>query len=169
MYEVYKEQDALCVLLALLLEEAHALQLASKLPHPSIVSYHGCRVRRGRITGLFMDRYQHDLNQYLEDGIGSIDKLPFLTALESGIRHLHSLGLAHNDVNPANIMVSADGMPILVDFGSSREIGQRLTKSRGTQGWVDDDDDYAASEACHNLFALDKIRAWLDKPTFDDR
>jgi serine/threonine protein kinase len=59
---------------------------------------------------------------YLKNKIGSIDKGPFMQALKLAIQHVHSLGLAHNDINPANIIVK-DGMPVLIDFGSARRIG----------------------------------------------
>jgi hypothetical protein len=36
----------------LLLEEAYTLEFLTQHPHPNIVRYHGCLVRRGRITGL---------------------------------------------------------------------------------------------------------------------
>lgn len=167
MYDVYKEHDILSVLPSLLLEEAHALQIVSQRPHPNIIGYHGCRVRRGRITGLVLDRYENDLNHYLKDGIGTIDKEAFMAALGSAVHHLHSLGMAHNDINPANIMVTEGGMPVLVDFGSCREVGHKMTTSRGTPGWVDEEDDYTTSEERHDVFALGKIRTWLDRPVFD--
>jgi hypothetical protein len=58
-------------------------------------------------------------------------------------------------------------MPVLVDFGSCREIGRRLGASRGTVGWIEGDMlDYHTSEESHDWFAVEKIRAWLDKPEF---
>lgn len=166
MYEIYKENDVLFVLPTSMLEEAHALQIISQHPHPGLVKFHGCCVRRGRITGLALEKHENDLNHYLKD-VGPVDKGAFMTALESAVRHLHSIGLAHNDINPANILVNSHGLPVLVDFGSCREIGQKLTTSRGTPGWVDDEDDYATSETRHDLFAIEKIRTWLEQPVFD--
>lgn len=87
-----------------------------------------------------------------------------MAALESAVKHLHSLGLAHNDIDPRNIMVDATGMPILIDFGSCREVGRKLGVSRGTTGWIQGDSlAYDTSEAGHDLFALEKVRAWLDE------
>lgn len=166
MYDIYKENDALSVLPALMLEEAHALRIISQHPHPGLVKFYGCRIRRDRITGLVLDKYENNLIEHTRD-VGPVDKPAFLDALESAVHHLHSIGLAHNDVNPANIMVDSGGMPILVDFGSCREIGQKLTMSRGTPGWIDEADDYTTSEARHDLFAISKISAWLDKPVLD--
>ncbi|KAI1085447.1 kinase-like domain-containing protein [Whalleya microplaca] len=166
-YEEYKAQDCVDVIPALILEEAHHLETVSRHPHPGIVGYHGCRVRRGFVTGLVIDRHAGDLKQYVRDNLGPLDKGPFMEALESAINHLHSLGLAHNDVNPSNILVNAAGMPVLADFDSCRPVGQKLTYSRGTRGWIDTDESYDTSETRHDTFALEKIRAWLDEQKAD--
>lgn len=139
-YEEYKSQDCVDIVPTLLLEEAHTLEAISGRPHPGIVVYHGCRVRRGFVTGLVLDRHIRDLKHYVSNYMGPLDKAPFIEALESAVEHLHSLGLAHNDVNPSNILINAAGMPVLADFDSCRPVGQRLTYSRGTPGWIDKDD-----------------------------
>ncbi|KAI1139119.1 kinase-like protein [Hypoxylon sp. FL0543] len=166
-YDWYKEEDCLSTIPATLLEEAAALQHISHYEqHPNLVKFHGCRVRRGRITGLMMDRYKYDLNEFMR-WRNTVDKERFLYCLESAIRRLHSLGLAHNDINPRNIMVNeASGEPVLVDFGSCHKIGDKLTASLGTPGWTEDGDDYTISKESHDIAALDKIRSWLDKPTY---
>ena len=51
--------------------------------------------------------------------------------------YLHSLGLAHNDINPYNIMVREDGTPVLIDFGSCQPFGGRL-QSLGSPGWYEE-------------------------------
>ncbi|OTA53885.1 kinase-like protein [Hypoxylon sp. EC38] len=166
-YDWYKEEDCVFIIPATLLEEAIALQHISQHDqHPNIVKFHGCRVRRGRITGLMLDRYESDLREFLKEG-KTVNKERFLNGLDSAIRHLHSLGLAHNDINPGNIMVNEiSGEPVLVDFGSCHKIGAKLTASRGTPGWTEEGDDYTTSKESHDISALDKIRLWLDKPTF---
>ncbi|KAF2245859.1 kinase-like protein [Trematosphaeria pertusa] len=104
-----------------LLEEAKAMEILSQHSHPNIIHYHGCRVRRGRIVGLVLDRHPNTLTDYLNNKVEIVDKEPFMQALESAIRHLHSLGWAHNDLNPGNVLVNKAGMPVLVDFGSARD------------------------------------------------
>jgi hypothetical protein len=101
-YEEYKAEDCVDIIPALLLEEAHTLEAISKHPHPGIVGYHGCRVRRCFVTGLVLDRHVSDLKHYVRDHMGPLDNGSFMAALESAIYHLHSVGLAHNDVNPSN-------------------------------------------------------------------
>lgn len=162
-YEEYKEQDCVDVIPALLLEEASTLEMLSRNPHPGVVRYHGCLVRRGFITGLVLDRHVSDLKKYVREQKGPLDRVAFMEALESAIAHLHSLSLAHNDVNPSNILVSAAGMPVLADFDSCRPVGKKLTYSRGTPGWIDESDGYDTSETSHDVYAIKRIRTWLDE------
>ncbi len=78
-----------------------------------------------------LDKHPHDLGHYMKNDLGVLDVDMFMAGLESAVQHLHSLGFAHNDVNPANILVDKVGMPVLVDFGSRREIGRKLTSKPG--------------------------------------
>ena len=169
LYDIFQEHNVLDLIPKGFLEEAKTMEMLSQHPHPNIIRYHGCRVRRGRITGLVLDRHPNTLTDYLKNSVGSVDKQAFMQSLSSAIYHLHSLGWAHNDLNPNNVLVDEDGMPVLIDFGSAREIGTKLGTSRGTKGWIDQDmKDYHTSDKCHDFFALDKIRVWLDGPVFDD-
>lgn len=77
---------------ALILDEAQALELVSQKPHPGLIGYHGCRVRRGRITGLVLDRHGDGLKQNFKHNMGPIDKERFMFALEVAVEHLHSMG-----------------------------------------------------------------------------
>lgn len=86
-----------------------------------------------------------------------------MVALQSVIRHLHELGWARNDLKPSNVLVSEAGMPVLINFGGCQKIGTKLKHIRGTKGRiVGEIKDYATSEVQHDIFALEKIRAWLE-------
>ena len=78
-----------------------------------------------------------------------------LKGIESGIKHLHSLNIMHNDVNPTNIMFKVDDdAPVLIDFDSCGREGDKLVKA-GTMGWSDDSFDFA--NANNDYYGLKKI------------
>ncbi|KAL2019756.1 hypothetical protein VTK56DRAFT_9200 [Thermocarpiscus australiensis] len=169
LYDPAKVGEVLPSAPRVLLDEIRILETLAKHPHPNIVRYHGCRVRRGRVTGIVLDRHSTDLDSLESDEAlrVSVDRDAIMTDVEAAVAHLHSLGLAHNDLNPSNILIGKNKNAILADFGSCQPFGNELM-SRGTAGWIDED--YSTSEKEHDLAALPKIRAWLDnvyqnKPT----
>lgn len=134
-------------------EEIETLEDLSQHPHPGLVRYHGCVVQKGWVLGLILDRYKYDLHQYLKvqerlintsasnapaGRLGGINVEVFMAALEEALRFLHSLGYAHNDLKPQNIMVDeARGcMPVLIDFGSCKPTGKSLGHSGSTEYWT---------------------------------
>lgn len=144
-----------------LLNETLAMENVSKLDHPNIVGYLGCRVRRGLITSIFIEKLDKTLMQYAsEPEFEQLDKKAFVEALQSAVDAIHGLGLAHNDINPANIMVK-DGMPVLIDFGSCLPDGTRL-QTGGTKGWVEEHTWHSHKK--HDEFAMKKLPGWLEKP-----
>ncbi len=158
VYETMKGSD---FIVKELLEETIIMEQISKTPHPHIIGYLGCRVRRGRIISLLLERLDQTLMEYInEPTFAQLDKTEFVEALESAVAHLHSLGLAHNDINPYNIMVK-DGMPVLIDFGFCRPFGERLP-SLGSPRWCEEMT--LTSQAKHDTYSLKRLREWLEKP-----
>ncbi|KAI1753680.1 hypothetical protein F4782DRAFT_495323 [Xylaria castorea] len=84
-----------------------------------------------------------------------------MNALQLAVDYLHCLGLAHNDINPDNIMVK-DGMPVLIDFGRCAPVGQRL-QSLGTEGWYEEL--FFTSQFKHDTYSMGKLREWLASST----
>lgn len=76
-------------------------------------------------------------NRWLEEAtdVTEEDKIALYKGLEDGIRHLHGLGLAHNDISPNNIMMDSENKPIIIDFDSAKPIGEQLVKG-GTMIWL---------------------------------
>lgn len=130
IYEFFDNDDEF--LARLLLSEAAIMEQISRHPHPNIIRYHGVRIRQSRITGLVLDKHENTLLENSRRGV-ALDKETCLAALESAVAHLHSLGLAYKDINPENVMVSADGAPVFIDFDSCQVFGKRLM-TQGTPG-----------------------------------
>ena len=142
----------------ILFEEAEVLEFLQQYHHPNIIRYYGCVVNRGRITGLALERHKVILQYRFEDVPHDLDIAACMNGIRAGVRYLHSLGLAHNDINPTNVALDDDDNPIILDYGSCKKFGEELI-SGGTYGWVDED--YSTSAQCHDESALDKIEAWL--------
>ncbi|HVB76471.1 MAG TPA: serine/threonine-protein kinase [Candidatus Nitrosotalea sp.] len=48
------------------------------------------------------------------------DAIALLRPLASALDYAHALGVVHRDVKPANILLAADGAPVLADFGLAK-------------------------------------------------
>lgn len=121
-----------------ILRETLIVEQISRPAHPNVVRYYGCRTRRGRIYALVLENLEQRLTRLVSaPGSDELDKASFADGVGSAIEHLHSLGLAHNDLNPNDIMVrrGEDGgiQPVLIDFGSCQPYGEPLD-SLGTVG-----------------------------------
>lgn len=42
---------------------------------------------------------------------------PYFRQLASAVGYLHERGITHNDIKPANVLLSHNDVPVLVDFG----------------------------------------------------
>lgn len=76
-----------------------------------------------------------------------------------GIRHLHSLGLVHNDINPRNIMVDDSDRAVIIDFDTCYHQGQKLGPKAGTWGWFMEGVEYASVD--NDFFGLSKLREYM--------
>lgn len=69
-----------------------------------------------------------------DPGLPVSSVLAWLSQAAAGIDHLHSHGVVHGDVKPANLVLTPEGRVVLVDFGISRlddDDGPLLTGSPG--------------------------------------
>ncbi|KAF2871233.1 hypothetical protein BDV95DRAFT_57344 [Massariosphaeria phaeospora] len=140
----------------------------------------GCKVANNRIIGLCFKKYTGSLQDRLNPGILnksafilSQDRVQlrirasrYLPQIEEGIRYLHSLGLIHNDINPANIMLSENESPIIIDFETSCAPGKDLGMAKRTYGWCDPQ--VNISQVCNDLDALAELRVWLTGTSPDE-
>lgn len=151
------------------LREAEICEILKRHSHPNIARYLGCRVVNGRIMGICFANYQDNLMQrvnpsshmkrtfqYNSQTLKNRDDI--LDGVERGIKHLHSLRLIHNDINPTNIMFDGD-TPIITDFDSCRPAGTSLEMVGRTYEWHDENIQFAVES--NDLDALNEIREWL--------
>lgn len=72
------------------------------------------------------------------------DTAKCIQAIRAGVKHLHSLKLAQNDLNPINIALDHNDEPVTFEFGCCRPFDDHLL-SAGTPEWIDEDEHYTIS------------------------
>ena len=93
------------------------------------------------------------------------DVLDIVGPLLGGLAVIHKTAYLHRDIKPANVFIRADGSPVLLDFGSAREIkgGDQEVTAMVSPG-------YAPLEQYHahgkqgpwtDLYALGGVMYWM--------
>jgi hypothetical protein len=144
----------------LVLAEANACEVLRNHPHPNIAKYWGCEVVDGTIRGLCFGKYTMTLAERVETGV-PLDTQLCLQGIRAGVAHLHSLGLAHNDINPYNVMMDAGDNPVLIDFDACTREGEALLKF-GTPDWFDETVRIGSRQ--NDFYALRKMVEYLSRP-----
>lgn len=111
-------------------------------PHPNLPEYYGCLVEGGRVVGLVLDRYACRLSDRRES-MDHAARWRCFRSVEAVIRHLHGLGLAHNDISADNIMFDEEGNTCLIDFNACAPENLHL-RGKGTSGWNEGFTDYSS-------------------------
>ncbi len=61
-----------------------------------------------------------DLRQRMKTPMSPATALKFLEQIASALHAIHSVGILHRDMKPANVMLRADGTLCLIDFGLAK-------------------------------------------------
>ena len=75
-----------------------------------------------RISGMDLEEYLKVMNRPIDEKTA----IAWLSQLTQILHELHSRGILHRNINPANIILQPDGQLILTDFGSVQAVTQRL-------------------------------------------
>jgi serine/threonine-protein kinase len=103
-----------------LIKEAQAL---ASIRHPGMIDVHSSGTHRGlpyivmeHLPGVDLETF---LSKRLRDSgpLTIAEVLDILTPIADALTAVHSAGLAHRDVKPANIMLMPSGRIVLMDFG----------------------------------------------------
>lgn len=151
-----------------MLAEIRTLELLLRSPHPHLPAYFGCLVEGDCqwVSGVVLPRYPKRLADIASSGeLEAIDRPRVVAELQSAIAHLHSHGLAHNDVSPWNVMLDDALRVILIDFGACLPFGQYIPAVRGTPGFCTGD--WTTSDPAHDTYGLEAVRRFLDDSAVD--
>ncbi|KAF7336543.1 Protein kinase domain-containing protein [Mycena sanguinolenta] len=142
------------------MHEMRVCEVLSQSPHPNLCRYLGYMPTPdgNHVLGLCFERYERNLSSAVEAKV-VFDPVAVIDGLRRGLQHLHSLRYAHNDINPTNIMLDNNALPVIIDFDSCRRLGEELEKA-GTPDW-DHDRDVSLPE--NDLDGLEKVQKWLDQ------
>jgi serine/threonine protein kinase len=105
-----------------------------------------------------------DLRSYLRarPGLPQRARAVLLRRIASGVQFLHTNGYVHRDLKPDNIVMAADDLPKLMDFGLARcgaQVNERITSSKsamGTPGYESPEQQVAlrTATAASDVFSL---------------
>ncbi|CUA76262.1 hypothetical protein RSOLAG22IIIB_12174 [Rhizoctonia solani] len=96
-----------------------------KCTHPNILQLYGLAVFRGRIGMVSPWMENGNLPRYLKQ-TPSADRRNLCLQICDGLSYLHKIGIIHGDLKGANVLISANGTPVLADFGNSLHSNQTM-------------------------------------------
>lgn len=114
------------------------LAIRSRLRHENLLGVHGLLATADG-PGLLLEYAPGDslarlvaVRKTLSEG----ETVTVLVAVARALACLHAEGNAHGDVAPGNVLFTANGKPLLADFGTSRMLGEGRDAGVGTPGFT---------------------------------
>jgi serine/threonine protein kinase/tetratricopeptide (TPR) repeat protein len=107
-------------------------EATAKLSHPNIVAIYEVG-QEGDLPFLSMEFVAgKGLDKLLADApMAPRAAASLLLTLARAVSYAHEQGIVHRDLKPANIMLAADAMPKITDFGLAREVATAQVVAKG--------------------------------------
>src|SRR5712664_346382 len=108
----------------------HEAQAIAQMRHPNIVNVYDFGEFQG--TPYMIVEYIPGGSLAMKMNHGSLDQptaLKYLRGIAGGLDHAHSHGIVHRDVKPANVLLTAEDTPVVVDFGLAKLLQGTSLKS----------------------------------------
>jgi serine/threonine protein kinase len=116
-------------------EEAKLLwNLSKPTRHPNIVSVRSLFEIHGTAYMVMDFEDGMSLSEMLKTGKTFTEATlsALIRPISEGLDRAHRVGVLHRDIKPPNILVSEDGRPVLIDFGSARFDSGQATSTKVT-------------------------------------
>jgi serine/threonine protein kinase len=101
---------------------------AQKLAHPNIVTVHvfdrDDQLGRAFIAMELLDGRPLDrvIRELRNEGLSRAEALPIIRGMAEGLAYAHRRGIVHADFKPANVFLTSDGTPKILDFGIAQAV-----------------------------------------------
>ncbi|HEX7418270.1 MAG TPA: serine/threonine-protein kinase [Thermoanaerobaculia bacterium] len=113
-------------------------EVVGSLTHPNIVALYEAGYEDGRIPYLAMELVEgKTLLDVMKEAGAPLELAAALRIIDDVLRGLafaHSRGIVHRDIKPANVLIGADGVAKIADFGIARPQNSSLTKAGALLG-----------------------------------
>ena len=116
-------------------EEAKLLwNLSTPSRHPNIVSVRSLFEIHGTAYMVMDFEDGISLSKLLKEGkkFNERSLLAVIRPIAEGLDRAHRVGVLHRDIKPPNILISDEGRPVLIDFGSARFEAAEATSTKVT-------------------------------------
>ncbi|CUA68733.1 Putative serine/threonine-protein kinase/receptor R818 [Rhizoctonia solani] len=97
---------------------AREIHTWSKCDHPNVLHFLGLAEFRGQIGMVAPWMESGSLPRYLKKAFGA-DRCKLCAQICEGVAYLHEIGIVHGDLKGENVLISADGVAVISDFGGS--------------------------------------------------
>ncbi|CUA76983.1 Serine/threonine-protein kinase mos [Rhizoctonia solani] len=105
----------------------------SKCKHPNVLPLMGLAVFHDCLAMISRWEENGSLLQYLSRN-PSADRCSMSTSICAGLAYLHGNDIVHGDLKGANILISQDGTPMLMDFGNASLLDATLQFTQTNTG-----------------------------------
>ncbi|KAG9091957.1 hypothetical protein FS749_016119 [Ceratobasidium sp. UAMH 11750] len=120
---------------------ARELYTWSKCDHPNVAHLMGLAEFNSQIAMVSPWMENGHLRNYVKNN-PTVDRLGLCAQIANGLAYLHSIKIVHGDLKGPNVLISATGSPILIDFGnatqseSTLQFAETATKGYMTMRWA---------------------------------
>ena len=106
---------------------AREARIVSQLQHPNIIKLFDAGEHQGvpYLVYAYIDGETLDRRIKQEERLSLVQSAEIVCGILEGLAYAHAQGISHFDIKPANIMIAANGTPMVMDFGLAKLASQQ--------------------------------------------